>query len=76
MRIAAAGTLFVVGALVFEMVDGYVLRRWAEDSAAYVVGYVLENACEMAGMTVYVVAAIGHLTDVLRRSGRSLSLSF
>ena len=66
----------MVGALVFEMVDGYVLRRWGEDSAAYVVGYVLEDAFEMAGMTLYVVAAMGHLTEVLRRSGRSLSLSF
>jgi hypothetical protein len=76
MRIAAAGALFMVGALILEMVDGDILRRWGENSTAYVVGYVLEDAFEMAGMTLFVGATIGHLAETLRRSGRSLSLSF
>jgi len=57
---AIAGALFVGGALVVEMFGAALVSEQGEESAAYAVAVIVEEAMEIAGMTVFAVAMIRH----------------
>lgn len=70
---AAAATLYVLGAVGFEMVGGWWVEGHGGDSAGYIILTAIEEAFEMAGMVVALAALIAHLGTVLAREPRGAS---
>lgn len=65
LYLLASGLIFLSGALVLEMVDGWVLRTWGEDSVQYTIGYVFEDTLEMIGIMLFNFTVM----DLLRQHG-------
>jgi len=59
----AAGTLFLVGAIGFEFIEGSHVEIHGKDNLFYIVLTTIEEALEMAGVIVFIGALLSYLGD-------------
>lgn len=60
LGLIAAGAVFVTGALVLEIIDGWVMMNYGEESALYIAGYCLEDSLEIIGVMMFVQVVAAH----------------
>jgi hypothetical protein len=65
VRFVASGLVFVAGALVMEVVSGFVASRAGEDSLSYALSTSLEDILETFGVILYLDAAATYLLELL-----------
>lgn len=62
IRFALAGAIYVGGALGLEFVGGYFMSGYGPSAVGYIAASTIEEGMELAGLTLFVVALLRHLT--------------
>ncbi|MCB1437365.1 MAG: hypothetical protein KDJ46_09345 [Rhodobiaceae bacterium] len=64
-----AGVVFLTGALLLEVLDGWIAVHYGENSVPYIVGYCFEDGLEMIGVMMFITVVSRVCADELERSG-------
>lgn len=66
-RFVIAGTIYVVGVLGVELVEGYIASGSGEQNWSYITALTVQEAMEMMGMILFIAALIQHLATMTPR---------
>lgn len=69
-RFGLAGTIYILGAVGFEMIGGVVIHYFKANSQPFFWAYTIEESLEMLGIILFIYALLNYLFD----DGGSLSI--